>query len=157
VRIVATASGCSDPRREELKKSCRKGILVAACFVVLVVSLVLLLMVFDYLKPAELQVDLNRPRFRLVRQRMILPDQVFEMDWTRISRDEFPPDAGPPTYGQRVSGGRYSWVIMEPLGGERVEDIYDYPEDNVVYRMDTRSMFKPEFRLKPAEAWATNH
>ena len=125
MRIVAPASGCSDPRREELKKSCRKRILVATYLLVILASLILVLIVLDYLKPAELQVDLNRPRFRLVRQRMILPDQVFEMDWTRISRDEFPPDAGPPTYGKRVSEGRYSWVIMEPLGGERVEDIYD--------------------------------
>jgi hypothetical protein len=118
---------------------------------------ILVLIIIDYFTAAELQVDLKRPRFRLVRHRMILADQAFEMDWTQITSSEFTPDEGPPIFAQPVRGGRYSWVIMEPLGGMRLEEVLEYPEDYVVYQMDTSRMFKPTYKLRPADAWATNH
>jgi len=136
----------------------RRELLRAAAYVIAAAgAIIVIIFITDCFAPAELQVDLNRPRFRLVRHRTILPDQAFELDWTRIRSWEFPPDEGPATFGQRMSGGRYSWEVIEPLGGMRFEEVLDYPSDYVVYQMHTRSMFKPSFPLRQAEAWATNH
>jgi hypothetical protein len=137
-------------------KTPKKALAIAASLALATLAVVLLLVISDYFTPAEIQVDLNRPRFRLVRHRMILPDQTFEMNWTRINDWEFLPDEGPPIFGQRMSGARYSWEIKEPLGGMRFEEVLDYPEDYVVYQMNTRHLFKPNYPLRQAEAWATN-
>ena len=134
----------------------RKTLGAAIGLAAITLLIVLLLVIVDYFAPAELQVDLNRPRFRLVRHRMILKDQAIELHWTRIRSWEFQPDESPPTFGQQVGGGHYSWEIVEPLGGMRFEEVLDYPEDYVVYQMDTRHMFPPQLPLRRAEAWATN-
>jgi hypothetical protein len=76
----------------------------------------------DYFSPAELQVDLNAPRFRLVRHRMILPDQEFGMEWAPATEWSESPSESPPIFGERTRGGVYAW---ECYGYSRFESLYD--------------------------------
>ena len=125
---------------------------------------VLLLIIVDYFKPATLQVDLNAPRFRLVRHRMILPDQEYELEWKHMSTWTFPPSETAPVFGRTLSGGRYAWEIGGL--GMRFESIYraafegasdEFLRTNiVVFQLNTRDMFDPDPRWRSAEHWATN-
>ena len=122
----------------------------------------LLLLAVDYFEPAELQLDLNRPRFRLVRHRLILPDQEYELEWKHVRDWAWPPSELRPIFGQNTRGGRYAWENSQT--GSRFEAIYgEFMSDEAmrtnvfVFQLNTRELFKSHGYWPSAEQWATNH
>src|SRR3989442_9860399 len=89
-------------------------------------AVVLLVVANDYLAPAQLEIDLNAPRFRLVRHRTFFPDQEFEMEWKHIARWAMPKSEVPAVFGERESGGFYAWELDT---GSRFESIYGTDEN----------------------------
>lgn len=80
-----------------------------------------LLLVLDYVSPLQLQVDLNAPRFRIVRHRMIFPDQELEFNWKDIHSWADSPLESPPVFGERMPGGTFAWEMNH----RRFESLYE--------------------------------
>ena len=142
----------------------RNAALTAALYlIVTAVLVVLVIIVINYFAPAHLQVDLNRPRFRLVRHRILLPDQEFSLEWKHINTWVFPPKDTSAVFGKTMLGGRYAWEI----GGlaMRFEDIYggeefNYPSEEYLrtnlfsFDINTHDLDKADFPLRSAQDWA---
>jgi hypothetical protein len=126
-------------------------------------SILTLLLMADYFKPAELEVDLNVPRFRLVRRRIFFPDQSLEMEWKHSSRWSSPASEYPAVFGQKASGGFYAWEVET---GSRFESLYRTDENgfpipyehlrtNVFsFEISTRPLHTVNQPLESAEKWA---
>ncbi len=127
---------------------------------------VALVVVADYLAPAELQIDLNAPRFRLVRHRKFFPDEELQMEWKHSSRWAFPRSEVPAVFGQRETGGFYAWELET---GSRFESIYGTDENgypmpyeslrtNVFsFQISTRPLHKARWPLESSEKWAKSY
>jgi hypothetical protein len=139
------------------------GILLVAAF-----GVVGFILAKDYLTPAQLQIDLNAPRFRLVRHRSFFANESLEMEWKPSSRWAFPASETPAIFGQRTPGGFYAWELVD-IGGYRFEHIFDkdidgYPIQYEVLRtnyfsfaLGTRWLHKVHRPLEPADDWARHH
>ena len=135
-------------------------VLLGAC------SIVALVLAEDYFKPAELQVDLNAPRFRLVRHRKFFPDQSLEMEWKHSNRWAHPRSEYPAVFGQRAPGGFYAWELET---GFRFEGIYDKDENGYPYsdewlrtnifsfEISTRPLHNIHRPLESADKWARRY
>ncbi len=131
-----------------------------------VCAAVTLVVVADYLAPADLQIDLNAPRFRLVRHRKFFPDQEFEMEWKHSSRWAFPRSEEPAVFGEREPGGFYAWELDT---GGRFEGIYatdengypipyEYLRTNIFsFEISTRPLHKVNWPLESSEKWAKRY
>jgi hypothetical protein len=135
---------------------------------VAVAVIIIVLLLRDYFAPAELQVDLNAPRFRLVRHRFILPDQEFEMQWTHISDWSEAVEESEPIFGERSRAGLYAWEVQgrvmrrfETLYSE--EDPLSGPSDEWIrtnygcYWQSTGRLPKHDGPLLSRAEWVTRH
>ena len=132
----------------------------AACALLVVASAVTAcILLADYFEPAQLEVDVNSPRIRLVRRRAILPNQEFELEWKRSGEWTFSTER-PAVFGRRIQGGFYAWEIKGH--GSRFEDVYaelhandEWLRTNIfVFELNTRDLIIETKRIVPAEAWA---
>jgi hypothetical protein len=123
-----------------------RGLAFIRTALVLLAAAAVFLLLIDYFTPAELQVDLNAPRFRLVRHRMILPDQEFEMEWKPSSKWQESLSDSTPIFGERTPGEIYAWEVQgtrfETLYSEALGDESDaWVRTNLgTYKRDTREL-----------------
>jgi hypothetical protein len=129
-------------------------------------AVVIFLLGADYLTPARLEIDVNAPRFRLVRRRKFFPDEELQMEWKRSGEWAFPASEVPAVFGQRAPAGFYAWEVET---GDRFESLYrgdeeDHPvpyewlRTNVFsFDVSTQPLHRPRRHLESAEEWARSY